>query len=114
MSIYSPSDSEDESVVRQTRRPLTPQEAWVRWANRRSADDVAAITAEVAVWLDETVRLQAVGDRFVQAQRARYCAGPLLDEVISELVAEIVAELLAEQLISDSRSSSSDERPHAR
>ena len=113
MSIYPPSDSEDEPVVRQTRRPLTPEEAWVRWTNRRSADDVAAITSEVAAWLDETVRLQAVGERFVQAQRARYCAGPLLDEVITALAAEIVAELLAEQLISDCKSSSSDEQPHA-
>ena len=69
------------------------------WTNRRSADDVAAIASEVAAWLEDTVRLQRLGERFIQDQRARRCADSLVDDAITEQVAEIVAELLADQLV---------------
>ena len=69
------------------------------WTNRRSADDVAAIASEVAAWLEDTVRLQRLGERFIQDQRARHCADSLVDDAITEQTAEIVAELLADQLV---------------
>ena len=112
MSIYSASDSEDDAGVRRTRRPLTPQEAWARWTARRSDDDVAAIKSEVAGWLDETVRLQSAGDLFLHVQQARFCALPLLDEVVATLAAEIAAELVEEHLIVDDSSAPPDEQPH--
>ena len=112
MSLYSDSDSEEDAAVQRTRRAYTPKEAWDRWLARRSEDDVEAIRAEVSVYLTETIRLQEAGDLFVQVQRARFCALPLLDEVVTEIAAELATELVAEFLATDAKSDQADDQQH--